>query len=506
MSTEDKRELPDRVDVAIVGAGLGGLVAGVCLARAGLRVACFEHHFVAGGCASQFARTSAHGRFRFDVGVHYVGDCGEEGAVQRFLRELGAPVDFAPMDPDGFDTLVFPDFTFRIPADVERYRSRLVESFPREVAGIDRYLRALRAVMGAESHTDPLVAGIHRHTIGAFVGECTSDVRLRAVLLGQTGDYALPPSQASAVMHLGLAGHYFRGGWYPKGGGQVLPDRLVEAFEAEGGALHLRQGVERIWVERHQAVGVRLECGAEVRARVVLSNADVKATLLQLVGPEHLPGRWVKRLPELKMSGAMFYTFLGVRGDLAARGMRRTNLWQFDDYDLESLCASVAPVATRSCYLGSASVKDPDSHGCHAPPGFCAVEVMTQVPAVGPAWSASSYEATKAAVEEQLIARFDRLFPGARDAIVFRESATPVTFQRYTRATDGACFGLASTPEQYLDGRPDNRAALPGLYFAGASTRAGHGVWGAMQSGQRAARCIAQDLKVSAPEPRLRPG
>src|SRR5271170_7644832 len=47
---------PESVDVAIVGAGLGALVAGAHLARQGYRVACFEQHYVAGGCATQFSR------------------------------------------------------------------------------------------------------------------------------------------------------------------------------------------------------------------------------------------------------------------------------------------------------------------------------------------------------------------------------------------------------------------------------------------------------------------
>jgi phytoene dehydrogenase-like protein len=78
--------------------------------------------------------------------------------------------------------------------------------------------------------------------------------------------------------------------------------------------------------------------------------------------------------------------------------------------------------------------------------------------------------------------------------IVHRESATPVTHQRFTRATDGTGYGLAVTPDQMMKHRPGYRGPLPGLYFAGASTRAGHGIVGAMMSGKNAARRIASDL------------
>ena len=69
--------LPDaELDVAIVGAGTGGLCAGAYLARAGLKVALFDFHYVAGGSATRFARGSSGERYPFDIGLHYVGDCG----------------------------------------------------------------------------------------------------------------------------------------------------------------------------------------------------------------------------------------------------------------------------------------------------------------------------------------------------------------------------------------------------------------------------------------------
>ncbi len=529
-------QVPDVVDVAVVGSGLGGLVAAARLAMLGLRVAVFESHYTAGGCATQFSRGPKNARWRFDVGLHYVGDCREGGTIPRILREIGTSVAFAELDPDGFDTLDFPDFRFRIPADLELYRERLVDLFPREKRGIDRYVSLVRAVMKVsrllELHEgrrpplldlarvalDALRIGPHRNaTIGQVLDGAVRDPRLRAVLLGQSGDYGLPPSRASALLHFGLAGHYFRGAFYPKGGGQVVADRICERIEALGGSVHLRTPVERILVEGGRATGLRLAARAgeparDVRASVVLSNADIKRTLLELVGPQHLPASWVERTGRFEMAAALFLSFIGLEGDGRDLGMTSSNTWQFDGYDVEAFYrGSTGPgdLGVRGCYVTSASLKDPSNGLHHAPAGHTNVEVMTIVPSAPSKWGArddgydwsykhaEAYGAHKLAIEDEMVRRLDALFPGAAARVILRESATPLSHARFTGATGGTGYGLAATPEQFMQSRPGYRGPVAGLYLTGASTRAGHGIVGAMMGGRAAAARIVRDIDAA---------
>ena len=520
------------VDVAIVGCGLGGLTAGAYLARQGLRVALFDSHYVAGGCATMFERGRSDNRYNFDVGLHYIGDCGPDGNIPRLLRPLGIELQYVEMDPDGFDTIVLPDLSFRIPANRDLYRDRLVAQFPKEKRGIDRYVRFLAEVerisrrmerqdgrMGGRTLLDValhgrLLARYQNATIATLLDSCTQDQRLRAVMLGQSGDYGLPPSKVSALLHAGLANHYFQGAYYPKGGGQVISDALAAEIEAQGGSIHLRCGIEKILIEDGRAVGVRTEARKggqqEIRAKVVISNADIKRTMTDLIGVERLPSPWVSRTETMEMGGAIFITFLGIKVDMAALGMGASNYWCYDGYDFESFYSdpydSEGRVTTRGCYITSASLKDPGTPG-HAPEGITSVEVMTLVPGAAKVWGVdpatiesghyrkdAAYLATKQRIEDDLIARLDALFPGSGAAVVFAESATPVSHTRYTRATDGTGYGLACTPAQFLKGRPGYRGPVDGLYLAGASTRAGHGIVGAMTSGRLAALRVASDL------------
>lgn len=523
--------LPGSVDVAIVGAGTGGLAAGAYLAQAGYSVAIFDSHYVAGGCATQFSRGPRAAPYLFDVGLHYIGDCGPGGLFRTLLEPLGIDLDYRPLDPDGFDTLVFPDFTFRIPADRDLYRQRLLDLFPAERPGIDRWLRfvsqvgmAHRALFDAGGRRTlgvvlrvllraRLVARYERSTIGRFLDSCTRDPHLRAVILGQHGDYGLPPSEAAALVHGGTTAHYQHGAYYPAGGGQVMADRLAQTVEAHGGTVHLRCGIERILLENGRAVGVRTSPrrgeSTEVRAKAVLSNADIKRTLLGLIGPEHLPRRWVRKVQEWEMPGGIFMTCLAVRDDLAARGMLATNYSMFDTYDIDDYYLSnrrSGQLQPRGACITSASLKDPGG-AHHAPPGTHTVEVMALLPGDAASWGLSPeetldgryrvnevYRAHKERLEAEMVARLEGLLPGVAEHIVFRESATPLSHTRFTRATDGAAYGLASTPRQLAAGRPDAKGPLPGLWLCGASTRTGHGIVGALSSGRIAAWRIARSL------------
>jgi phytoene dehydrogenase-like protein len=91
-------------DAVVVGSGLGGLACAAYLAAAGRRTLVLEAHYVAGGNSQVFRRRHRGRAYEFDVGLHYIGECGREGSITRILRGLGLAerVAFRPLD--GFST------------------------------------------------------------------------------------------------------------------------------------------------------------------------------------------------------------------------------------------------------------------------------------------------------------------------------------------------------------------------------------------------------------------
>ncbi|MGD0765669.1 MAG: FAD-dependent oxidoreductase [Dehalococcoidia bacterium] len=252
-------------EAIIIGSGIAGLAAGVLLSRAGLKPLILEHHFAAGGNAQTFRRKRM---FDFDVGLHYLGDCAPGGLFPTLMRNLGleGEAEFLPMDKDGFDTLIYPDLRFRVPAGWENYRRRLHEAFPQERHAIDRYLEFAQATArGAWQPPSGEPTALERRlgkpasacTLGEVFDGLECSLRLRHILASFSGTYAVPPSRASAAINAGLQDHYLRsGGYFIKGGGRALVAALVGAVRDNGGELRLRSRVRRILVEGGAARGV----------------------------------------------------------------------------------------------------------------------------------------------------------------------------------------------------------------------------------------------------------
>lgn len=505
-------------DVIVIGAGTGGLTAAALLAQRAKRVLVLDQHSVPGGNATVFLRKA----YRFDVGLHYLGGCHPNGLIPRILRAAGAePVIFEEMDPDGYDNLIFPDLVFRVPKGIEVFRERLQKTFPEERRGIDRYcvlLRSLEQILREPAHPvktpwillrSPLLLCWANRSFGDFLQSCTTNPRLQAVLAGQHGNYALPPSRASLLVGAGIAEHYLEGAYFPRGGGQVISDRLASAIEAAGGKILLKSLVQQILVHNGRAVGVRFESSylgiQEVQARYIISNADIKETLLRLVPDGALRLQTKERARRWEMAPALFVTYLGVRREALGNRLARSNYWIHSSYDHEIQYRQAArgefPEAP-SVYVSIASLKDP-MDDAHAPKGIVNLQLMAVAPSQPEAWGLSAeemhgslyrrntlYRKHKESFGKRLIELSLAVFPRLHEEIVYQEFATPLTHSRYTLSTGGTGYGIAATPKQFLFGRPEAKTELPGLLLCGASCRTAHGIAGVMMSGLRAASVI----------------
>jgi all-trans-retinol 13,14-reductase len=473
-----------------------------------------ERHYALGGFTHVFSRRD----YEWDVGVHYLGDMVNPNAETAKLFKLisGGKLQWAPMDPE-YDRLVFPDRSYGLLNDKTRMIAQLKEWFPGEEAAIDGYYALLPLMTGTRSKLyfaekalprflAALFGGWMRRGWLKYAGKTTAEVldgltqnvKLRAVLTGQWGDYGLPPSQSSFGVQAMVASHYRHGGCYPVGGSAQFAATIVAELERLGGKVLLRAEVKEIVQENGRAAGVVMADGRQFHAKTIVSNAGYVNTMTKLLPAGMRMSEHDIAGMGLEPSVGHVCLYIGLRKTAEELGLPKTNLWVYPGYDYEGQLNQYlenpdAPLPLT--YISFPSAKDPDF--LNRFPGRSTIEIITVAP-----WQwysdwengkwrkrGEDYEAKKEAISQRLLEELYRQMPSTVGNIDCYELSTPVSTKHFSNYPFGELYGLAHTPARFKQRKLGVRTPLKGLWMAGQDA-VSCGVAGGMFGGVLCASAI----------------
>ena len=502
----------DSWDAIVVGSGIGGLACAAALARTGYAVMVVEQHYVAGGLTQTFHRSG----FRWDVGVHYLGEMGPEGEGHAILNWLaGGAIKFASLGTV-YDTVHFPgNFVVQFARPQAALKLELEEKFPglsKDIAAFFAALadadRAGRAIFTQRAMPSLLakVHGMwHQREIGKWWGrtsaevldELVSDPKLRAVLLAQRANYGgTTATEMSFGVHALIMRHYFNGAYYPVGGAKVFADALIPVIEQAGGAIRLKAKVGEFLVENGAIVGVRLEDGTQIRAPRVFSDAGARNSV-DLLPAEMRNSEWAREILSFAPSVCHVGLYLGLEGDIRANGASASNHWFHETWEINSGVWQdpMAEPSAPGLFISFPSLKDP-AHDPGDKQRHTAEIVATTSWDAFAQWRDSThrnrpqdYTSFKSAIESKLLAQFARYFPALAPMVVARELSTPLTTSSFIGSQQGAIYGLEVSPRRFLSESLRAKTPIPGLFFTGQDVVT-PGVTGAMMGGVLAAAAL----------------
>lgn len=458
-------------DAVIIGAGIGGLVCGCYLAKAGMKVLIVEQHTRPGGYCTSFRR----GKFLFDAGPHCFGSYREDGIMRRILDDLCAAQYLVIMRAEPSDVLIVQDRTAAFWNSTERTIDLFQKLFPHERDGLARFFYML------VNKSPVSYAGLRKATFSNVLNGFFSDASLKAMLgfplLAVNG---LPPSQISAFAGAKLYSEFILdGGYYPQGGMQELPNALVKRFGDHGGELRLSCAAHKIKVRTadSRVQGVFLSNGEFAETRTVISNIDARQTFFKLIGKDRIPLAFMNSVRGMVPSLSNFIVYLGTDGQVRSTHRPGTTVHMFSHEDVDYAYRAVMK-GDFSGYGGFAYRISYDQ-----------TTIYAGMPA--PFKAGSYWVKHKVTLQNDFIRRIQKYaLPDLLSHIQYAESASPHTMQRYTANYRGAAYGWASIPEQVIVPGFRQPDFVKGLYLAGHWSTLGVGVSGAAYVGADTAGLI----------------
>lgn len=484
--------------IIIIGAGMGGMAAGIYGQMNGYETQIFEMHIKPGGQCTSWKRKG----YTFDPCIHHFFGCKPGSSVYQMWNELGAlPRELVNIEEctavASPDEKMFVDYY-----DLEKLKNTLLKLSPADSKMIEQYIGAIKTFAN-DKIDDAISSGslwkmipifFSRPSIRKWIkmnmrtfAELFSDPFLRNAFAQLVYSNPDGPLFFHFMRHVGGMNGDIQ---WPVGGAGEFVKSIERRYLALGGKVHYRSSVEKILVENDKAVGIKLADGSEHRADIIISNADGRKTIFNL-----LDGKYINETvrgyctPLSDETPFAVNICLGINRDLSG-----------EPSSLVLLLDQPVTIANRKYDNIEAQLYGFDKS--MAPTGKGTIKV--ELPASYAYWKQlygddrERYKKEKRKAAEQVIEILESHFRGIKNQVEVIDVYTLMTWERYMGGTQG-WFNL---PNRKLDfSMKENlsdkkfKTMLPGLsdfYFVGIWATAMGSLVHNANSGKTIIRCICK--------------
>lgn len=494
--------------IIIIGAGISGLSSGCYGQMNGYNTKIFEMHDKAGGLCTGWERRG------YTIGTSgWVNGSGPaNNDIHNFWKELGALqgrtfVDYEEyVKIEGRNGQIFTIYT-----DIDRLERHMLELAPEDKNLINGFIKALRVftrfnpvpltkpgeLWGFGDKVKFYAALLPRMgALGKWMNMSVKDFadQFNNPFMREVWREAAPnvlffdPNIAMSFVLSTLAGMHLKNAGYPVGGSPEFVKAIEQRYLNLGGEIYFESKIAKILVENDRAVGIQLEDGREYRSDFVISSADGRTMIFDMLGGKYVDDKIQNLYKDVPLAPSLMLISLGVER-------------VFDDHP-PSVGGEVFPLDEpikmegRECkWLGSHVYNfDPTL----APEGKTRIRVMLESDYAywKNLWEDEDqrYKAEQEEIADQVIAALEKRYPGITEQVEMCDVATPVSFKRYTGNWKGCYLGWLASPE-FMNIRVSK--TLPGLdKFYVAGTWSGNGSLGlAATSGRQVTQIICHEDK-----------
>jgi phytoene dehydrogenase-like protein len=228
-------------------------------------------------------------------------------------------------------------------------------------------------------------------------------------------------------------------------------------LERNGVDIRIRCLVEQIEVSPDRRVTGVVVNGRRIGASAVVSNANLKSTILRLVGKDHFDPKFVEEAEAVRLNNSSCQVYMALKpglgfddvGDLLFHS-------EHSGFDIDAMLSRNVSSRTFSFYYPRTR------------PGSNRYLIVSSTNANFRDWAElpeEEYQASKRDLCETTIDCLEQYIPDVRQKIDHVEASTPRTFEHYTRHMQGASFGTKFEGLKVSKELPEQ---IAGLYHAGS--------------------------------------
>ena len=479
-----------KYDYIIIGAGMGGLSAGLNLAYNNKKVRILEKNSLPGGLVTTFKR----GRFEFDASLYDLMDYGSEehiGSLQRLFKKYNLEIETLPIPyniriksiDDKLDEVMkgeIDDWVLRL----EELHSGSMSSFRSLLPLLKEIHEALVALKKGRNNLEKdfpnFIKYVDKNAYDALV-----DLNLPIDTIHLLGyiwiEIGSPQNKLNFIDFAECMYKYiFRRPVALQNKSIDFTLKLAKRIEELGGKINYRSLVTEI-KDTEDGKEVILSDGTKYHAKDVICNLSERYVLKELI-KENIPqANQKENARTLSMNGLVVY--LGLN-----KSYQDLKLYNYRYYEFQNLNSVVNMKSMKKFYHHTLEAVVPNIVNEQASPKNTTILVLKTLYS-GDVWNSvnkENYYQTKEELANALIEEFESAFHiDIKEYIEEIEIASPITFERYTNNINGCMFGpmrlgYDNSIHRLLSYEEER---IPHIHFVGGSSLFGSGVDNAFYSG-----------------------
>ncbi|MFC7336880.1 phytoene desaturase family protein [Haloferula chungangensis] len=481
----------------IVGAGPGGLTAGMILSKRGFDVTIVEKQNRVGGRNAELRV----GDYVFDTGPTFLH---QKFTLDEVFQEAGRRaedyLDFVKLDP--MTRLTWGDLSMETSSKLDKMVSNIESAFPGSSDGYRRFMKdhaeKLRAIfpclqrpyhqLGSYLHTSLIKAVPYVATAKSVVDvleDYFPDDRLKLAFTFQAKYLGMSPWNCPALFSILSYIEYQYGIYHVQGGLSKISDAMADVFKEHGGSLRLGASVKELRFDGARVTAVELEGGEVLQCDDAIINADYAKAMCSLMNGRSLPA---EKLAKKKYSCSTFMLYLGL--DKIYEDEPHHHIIFADDYraNVADIQGESQVSEDMSIYVRNSCVTDPHV----APAGKSGLYILVPTINCRHGFNWADY---RQAYRDKVLARIEQRtgMKDLREHIVEERIITPEGWRDDLDVFMGATFNLAHSLDQMLYLRPHNRMkGYDNLYLVGGGTHPGSGLPTIYESGRISSNLLCE--------------